>query len=106
MYRQSFQTQSSKYNYGQCLWNNFSCFTRTLYSDGFLSSFQEEEDDDEEEEEEEEDEEEEKARWNSAVEYSKGNNARNSKTFKKSVTNAKDSKKGKIGKSRSMDMDF
>ena len=67
----------------------------------------EEEDDDSEEEDEEDDEEEEdKARYNVEFEYSKGGSARNNKNFKKSATNAKDTKGGKSNKGRNIDMDF
>jgi hypothetical protein len=67
------------------------------------------EDDDSEDDDSEDDDsedEEDKARFNVEFEYSKGGSARNNKTFKKSATNAKDTKGGKSNKGRGIDMDF
>ena len=75
-------------------------FDRNYISQPDLVIDEEDEDDDDSEDDED------KARYNMEFEYSKGGSARNNKTFKKSATNAKDTKGGKSNKGINIDMDF
>ena len=81
-------------------------FDRNSTSQSVLVVEEDDEEEDYDSEEEDDEEEEDKARYNLEFEYSKGGSARNNKTFKKSATNAKDTKGGKSNKGRNIDMDF